>query len=58
MTVYEVTPDTDGIEPTQAMIECLRCIIWAQQNAPDEADVFWEDLAIMVNDLPDRRTIA
>ena len=41
-------PDTKGITPTPAMIECLKCIIWAQKNLPEEADVFWEDLAIMI----------
>ena len=58
MTAYQVRPDTTGIDPTKAMIECLRCIIWAQQNMPEEVDVFWEDLAIMVNDLPDKRTLS
>lgn len=48
-------PDTTGIQPTPAMIECLKCIIWAQQNSPDDVEVFWEDLAIIICDLPDLR---
>jgi hypothetical protein len=50
-------PDTKGIKLTPAMIECLKCIIWAQQNLPDEVDVFWEDLHIMIDALPDKRAI-
>lgn len=49
-------PDTTGIEPTPQMIECLRCIIWAEQNDPSEAEVFWEDLGILISGLPDKRT--
>jgi len=49
-------PDTTGITPTKGMTECLKCIIWAQQNCPEEVDVFWEDLAIMINDLPTPNT--
>jgi hypothetical protein len=40
------------------MIECLRCIMWSQQNMPEEADVFWEDLAIMIDALPDQRILS
>jgi hypothetical protein len=52
-----ISPDTKGIEPSPAMIECLKSIMWAQMHAPEEADVFWEDLAILINGLPDKRAI-
>lgn len=47
----QVRPDTKGIELKDAWVECLKCIVWCRKNDPSEEDVFWEDLAIMLNDV-------
>lgn len=44
------SPKSDEFIPTEAMVGCLQTILWAQKHEPGEVDVFWEDLAIMVND--------